>query len=1148
MSDNKPIASAGVFLGIALFFVYVTLAVSAWALRPAQGWSIEWLTIIELGLLVGFLLGLVFLKPMQAIILWMSNLKAARFVAEQFRKETASDRQKNAAQTGQIPPQEQFRALREALRTHYGWRWRYRQPWLLITGDDSAIVRLLPGLATSGWLLTVDAILLRSTNGPNHQPDTAWLKQLYKLRRSRPIDAIVVVTDGEATLPKDRLGTHSIALGLTRITEALRWSAPIYILDAVPTKPAPSAMIPVVACDVPSHGDASTVETALQVLRSDLSFRYIASLTKDAPKRHLGELSHHLDSRSPVLAEWIAGLLGRRYPVRGVVFAPGAIATTDTAEDANADLPLWQYLGDSARLHRGRRTAGHPITWGTGLILCAIAFWTSGMLLSGWNNTRDVSAARQAVSGIQSAPNAAARLRALMALQQEIERFEYRTQYHAPWLTRFGLNRDPEVLAALWKPYTQAARQLLITPVQQNLEASLVDLGQLQTTSLDDQTSKWAMGGRDGLKAYLMLSNPDRTAPGFLASQLASQWSTEARIAPGEKQDLSERLFRFYAEHLKANPDWKIDARPELVAGARQTLLAVIGARNAQDTVYQQILDGVGSKYSDQTLASLTVGTDTHGLLHASAIVPGVFTRQAYEGYIADAIEEAVKRRDVSTDWVLVDGHASGSEPRLSADELRAALTQQYFADYAEHWQDFMNALQWEPAPALPAAIGQLKLLADARQSPVIALMKSLEYQGGAGRQKASLSDALVTKAKDIFSNKGEAPQTAKPEPTGPLDAAFGPVLRLVGLSSQGTANSDLSLQRFLDRATALRLRLQQVNASPDADAQARQMAQALFQGKGSELADTQAYAQLMAASLGTEWAGMGETLFVRPITQAMQTIVLPAQASLNEGWQRSILVVWNQLFAGRYPFTDTPNDASLPEFAQFARPQGGRIQMFLSTQLAGMLELQGDQWVPTAAARDVRFDPEFLKFINIVQRIGSRMMAQGEPQYRFELKPVPTPGLTDTVLIIDDQRLHYYNQRETWQRMTWPASNLQDPGARLQWQSETAMTNKSYEFGGRFGLLRMLARAHIEQVDGATYQIGWRAVPDTGASADGSDAAKAPEIRFLLRSEAGPGALDMLTLQGLNVPQRVFMTGKASTAADAAPSPANRDTHKGSR
>ncbi|KAF7962588.1 hypothetical protein AWV80_19890 [Cupriavidus sp. UYMU48A] len=109
-------------------------------------------------------------------------------------------------------------------------------------------------------------------------------------------------------------------------------------------------------------------------------------------------------------------------------------------------------------------------------------------------------------------------------------------------------------------------------------------------------------------------------------------------------------------------------------------------------------------------------------------------------------------------------------------------------------------------------------------------------------------------------------------------------------------------------------------------------------------------------------------------------------------------------------------------------------------------------------------------------------------------------------------------------------------------------MTNKSYEFGGRFGLLRMLARAHIEQIDGATYQIGWRAVPDVGAMADGSDTARAPEIRFLIRSEAGPGALDMLSLQGLRVPQRVFMAGRASNVADAAPSPARLDMHKGAR
>ncbi|KAF7964156.1 hypothetical protein AWV80_41575 [Cupriavidus sp. UYMU48A] len=480
-------------------------------------------------------------------------------------------------------------------------------------------------------------------------------------------------------------------------------------------------------------------------------------------------------------------------------------------------------------------------------------------------------------------------------------------------------------------------------------------------------------------------------------------------------------------------------------------------------------------------------------------------------------------------------------------------MTEQYFAEYAEYWQQFMNSTQWEPAPTLPAVIDQLKLLADARQSPVMALMKSLEYQGGAGARKDSLSDTLVNKAKDLLGKKSKTPEIAKPEPAGPLGAAFSPVLRLVGPAGQGQAagNGDLSLQRYLDRATALRLRLQQISSSGDGDTQARQMAQALFQGKGSELADTQAYAQLIAASLGTQWAGMGETLFVRPIAQATQAVLLPAQASLNEAWRQNIAMAWGRSFAGRYPFADTANDASLPELARFLRPQSGLISAFLGTNLAGVLELQGDQWVPTAAGgQAVMFDPVFLKGINTLQHIAAHMLSQGEPQYRFQLKPIPTPGLTDTLLTVDNQRLHYFNQRESWQSMTWPASNLQEPGTRLQWQTEKAGTSKNHEFDGRWGWVRMLERAHVVPVDSATFQLTWQATSDTKerkpggsqGSAEGgvsrtvdtdslnSRDARVPApadmtypISYQLRTEVGHGPLEMLWLRGFSLPARIF-------------------------
>lgn len=1048
-------------------------------------------------------------------------------------------------------------SLREALRRESGWRWRYRQPWLLLTGDDAAIRKLLPELHENGWLTTADMVLLWARGGQDGQVDAVWLKQLYKLRRRRAIDAVIVVSDGEAALPAQRRGTDSYSIRLARIAEVLRWSAPIYVLEAAGAYVSADSECPIIACEFRSQQDATAIEGHLLSLRNQLAQRGVPQLFHGNRNYYLARLSQRLDDRSKALAEWAASLAARHRGtafLRGIAFAPyPSFATREPSNSGAAELPLWSHLGNASRRHPGKRVGWHPATAFSILALAVVGLWITGMLASAWMNGQHIQSAQRAVAELHAASNEASRLRGLVALQQQIEHYEYRTQHHAPLLTRFGLNRDAEVLAALWKPYAQASRQLLVTPVQQDLEASLADLTQLQTSTLDDKTSLWALGGRDGLKAYLMLAQPARVESGFLAEQLAKNWTTNARITPGEKQDLAERLFRFYAQHLKANPAWRIDPDAALLAGARRTLLAVIGERNAQDTVYQGILNGVGNKYPDLTLASLTSGTDTRGLLRTTAVVPGVFTRQAYEGYVADAIDAAAKRRDVAADWVLSGEKPVGVQAETSADALRAALTAQYFDDYAARWQDFMNSLQWEPVPTMPAAIDQLKLLADARQSPVIALMKSVEYQGRAGLQKSSLSDTLVNKARDILGKKDDVPDLAKAksDPSGPLGATFGPVLRLLGQGGE-SAGGDLSLQRFMDRATALRLRLQQVSNSADADAQARQMAQALLQGKGSELADTQTYAQLIAASLGAQWGGMGEALFVRPIAQAMQTVLQPAQASLNDAWRQGIVMPWGRAFAGRYPFASSSNDASLAELSRYLRPQVGLIDAFISAQLAGVLELQGDQWVPVAtAAQALTIDPGFLKAINMLRRVGTHMLAQGEAQYRFELKPVPTPGLTDTVLMLDGQKLHYYNQRETWQAMTWPTGNGQDAGTRLQWQTESAGTNKNYEFGSRLGWLRMLERAQVVPIDSATFDLTWQAVPDTPDSRPGiaetsTDKQDAPRpadiesltprnarlsapaemqhrIHYLMRTELGQGPLEMLFLRDFAMPTQVF-------------------------
>ncbi|KGC70127.1 intracellular multiplication and macrophage-killing family protein [Burkholderia pseudomallei] len=1054
----------------------------------------------------------------------------------------------------------QLKDLRFQLKQVRWFRWAYTRPWLLLTGDDGTIGRLLPELKERGWLLTDDAVLLWGRTGSDGRPDELWLKQIRRFRRTRPLDAIVLTVDESTLLPDTVRGASSPwGIHLARVTHLLRWSAPVFVLDLSGADAVHRADTPVTGCELARATDAPAIEAALLELRNRLADTGVDQLARNDADRYAAELSTRLDTRSAPLSRWIANLSDwqrRPLPIAGAFFAPWPAPGTPTTGTDSLHFPLWRCLTDVAKRTPGRRAAAHPITVLSMIALAAVGLWGTGMLISGLTNARGLALTNDALRTFNGANSPATRLRALLALQQRIEFYEARVE-HPTLFSRFGLNHDQDVLTALWTPYVREARPQLVAPVQQDIEGQLIDLTQMPTTQVDDQVSRLARDGHAALKTYLMMADPTRADAAFMTPQLVRHWNGGTGLSPGEKLDLSQRLLAFYAQHLGAHPDWRITPRDELVAGARQTLLAVIGVKNSEDTIYQGILDSVGHKYPDQTLASLTDGTDIRGLLKTTASVPGAYTRQAWDGTVEAAIDDMAKRNGVTADWVLGSAGANRNASTTTPEALRASLRTRYFADYADRWQTFMNSVTYEPARTLPASVAQLKLIADSRQSPVIALMKSLEYQGGAGVTKTSLSDTLVNKAQNIFSSKDNTPQPAAPDPAGPLGVSFGPVLRLVAPGNAATAgaNSDLSLQRFTERITMLRLKLQQIADSPDADSESRQVAQSLFQGKSSELADTLAYAQLVAASLGEQWSGMGQSLFVQPVAQANQAVLEPAQASLNDAWRQTVVASWNRSFAGRYPFANTNNDASLPELSRFLRPQGGLVGTFLSTQLAGVLTLQGDQWVPassgsgaSSAARTI--DPAFLNAINMLQRIANHLMSQGEPQYAFDLKPVPTVGVTDTRLIVDGQKLHYYNQQETWQTFTWPSNEPQKAGTRLEWQTERAGTNLNMEFGGRWALVRLLERARVSPVDTATYLITWQAVPPApqskaGATTpDDNDAltAQAPltpapasltyPLTYLMRTDVGKGPLELLSLRGFALPSRIFVPRAATPRA----------------
>ena len=334
-----------------------------------------------------------------------------------------------------------------------------------------------------------------------------------------------------------------------------------------------------------------------------------------------------------------------------------------------------------------------------------------------------------------------------------------------------------------------------------------------------------------------------------------------------------------------------------------------------------------------------------------------------------------------------------------------------------------------------------------------------------------------------------------------------------------GIALNGVSLSRYLTAVTTMRLKLQQISGSSDAQTMARSLAQAVFQGRLSELSQARDDAALTAASLGTAWAGFGAGVFKQPLESAWQTILQPAAASLNDAWRASVAAPFTAATSGRYPFFDTQADASFAELGRYVRPDTGLISRFVTTQLAGVMKLEGDQWTPSEfAPQALQFDPKFLSAVRVLSTIGAQLYLQGDAGEKFEMMALPTPGITRSELSVDGQQIVHFNQQERWTPLAWPGNGL-NGYAGLTWQTLDAGLRQAFDSTGDWAFLRLLSKADVKQLDSTRYRLTW----NTG---------NGEPLSYVLRTQVGAGPIDLLKLRGFRMPDRIFVVGNAGVVS----------------
>ena len=157
-------------------------------------------------------------------------------------------------------------------------------------------------------------------------------------------------------------------------------------------------------------------------------------------------------------------------------------------------------------------------------------------------------------------------------------------------------------------------------------------------------------------------------------------------------------------------------------------------------------------------------------------------------------------------------------------------------------------------------------------------------------------------------------------------------------------------------------------------------------------------------------------------------------------------------------------------------------------------------------------------------------MLQEGEGA-RFELQPVPTPGLSEIVIEVDGQVLRYRNGPQPWTGFTWPnAPGTSAQGSRIQVVSFSGVSTSVANYSGRLGLMRLLTQAQVDEHGSDTAQLVWRFKPGSTSGERGDQAAQAgaesEAIRFNFRMVSGANPLTLSGLRRLGLPEKIANRG----------------------
>jgi type VI secretion system protein ImpL len=760
------------------------------------------------------------------------------------------------------------------------------------------------------------------------------------------------------------------------------------------------------------------------------------------------------------------------------------------------------------------------------VLLLALCGWTWSTVAN-HRLVADVQADLDRVERIQQNRNdLQSRLEAMDILENRIEQLD---QLHRdrPLSLSLGVYQGDRLEDHLLDEYYSGVRQIMLAPVQQNLEAFLKDVNahasQLTpSVHLPDSgaipvsaqvpatgTGAGADGSRanpgneasstnvddayNALKTYLMLSDKSHVEAGHLTDQIPRFWrdwldTNRGNMTRDDVIRSSQRMIAFYLAHV-TDDNWPmIEANLGLVDQTRSSLRPVVRGKPARERVYEEIRARAASRFAPMTIARV-VGNANTTLISDNYAIPGSFTREAWFQYVQPAIREAATKELQAKDWVLNSASQDDLTLDGSPEQVQKALVDMYKGEYAQNWQKFMQGLTVQDFGSFSQAVDGMNRLGDPQNSPLRKVFETT-YDQTAWDNPAFANNALshaqsgiLQWIKSLFSRVPSAAAAnidinGKPVrlPIGPIGQAFAGVDKLVVKQDSGSL-----LNGYLDALSKVRTRFNTLKNQGDPGPGAAQLMQQTLDGSGSELADGLKYVdEQMLTGVTDDQRQLLRPLLTHPLTQSYAVILQPATAEVNRVWNAQVYQIFQNSLADKYPFASSGKvEAGAGDIAQVFGPDGA-ISKFVGTTLGPLTVRRGGIISPrTWSDMGLTLTPDFANgFANWVAPLSGGAAADSGsaasgPQTVFQIMPQPSSGVTEYTLSIDGQQMRYRNTPPQWTNFVWP--NPQGaPGAMLSATTFDGRTVQLVNEPGHYGLEKLINSAQRTRHPDGTFDLTW--------------------------------------------------------------------------